>query len=101
MEPEALLQHLQPEWPATAFEKWKAELQSQIAFLITHDFERLLRLLYTVDVEERVLKHLLQQQPQPDAAALITDLLITRQLKKIETRAAFKPRTRPPDEEAW
>src|SRR5687768_3518077 len=101
MEAEELLQTLPHDVASTTFEKWKQALEQQVAWLIVHDFDRLLRLLYTVDVDERVLKHLLQQQPQPDAAAVITALLIERQLKKIETRHQFKPSPKPPEEEAW
>ena len=101
MEAEALLQTLQQDATSAEYEIWKKALEQQIAYLIVHDFDRLLRLLYTVDVDERVLKHLLQQHPQPDAATVITDLLVQRQLKKIQTRQQFKTGTKPSDEEAW
>lgn len=100
MEPEELLQTLDPHVSTAAFEAHKKALEDGVAYLILHDFERLLRLLYTVDVDERVLKDLLQLQPQPDAAA-VTELLIQRQLKKIETRQQFKSDAKPPEEEAW
>ena len=101
MEPEALLQSLSLQLPPDEFETWKRELESKIAFLIHHDFERLIRLLYTVDVNERDLKHLLQQDPQRDTAAVITDLIVARQLEKVKTREQFRPDTKPPEEEAW
>ena len=101
MEAEALLQTLQQDVTTAEFESKKKALMQRVAYLILHDFDRLLRLLYTVDVDERVLKHLLQQQPQPDAATVITELLIQRQLKKLQTRQQFNTGTKPPEEEAW
>ncbi len=51
--------------------------------LIQQDFNRLLHILYRVDVDEDRLKKELRQHPDQDAAEIITDLLIERQLKKL------------------
>lgn len=101
VELEQLLQTLHPASTAVEVETLKKALQQQITYLVNNDFERLVRLLYTMDVDERELKHLLQQQPQPDAAVVITDLLLERQIKKVETRAQFKNSTPASGEEAW
>lgn len=62
------------------------QLQAAVNYLIVADFEKLVQLLYTVDVDEKRLKSLLQQKPDEDAAAIITQLLIARQLQKMEWR---------------
>lgn len=72
----------------------KQELKDQLIFyinhLLLHDFNKLVQILYRVDVSEKKLKDLLQENPQTDAAVIIADLLITRQEEKIKTREAFK-----------
>ena len=82
---QALLQRVTP----VPDETLKQQLQNAINYLIVQDFEKLVHILYTVDVDEKRLKSLLQQQPQQDAAALITALLVERQLQKIAMRQRF------------
>lgn len=100
MEIEGLLQQLQPGAPA-ANEHLLQQLQQAVNDLIQNDFERLVRLLYTVDVDEKRLKTLLQQNENTDAAVLISHLLVERQLQKIKTRQQLKNRPGNKDEEGW
>lgn len=84
----------------------KAELEQQLQDLINdlilHDFEKLVQLLYTIDVDEKRLKILLQQKQDEDAAALISRMLIDRQLQKAEWRRQHSPRNfRDDNEEKW
>jgi len=86
----------------------KSELNEQLIFyinhLLLHDFNKLVQILYRVDVNEKKLKELLQQNKNTDAALLIADLLIQRQEEKIKTREAFKSDNtagHTPDEEKW
>ncbi len=72
--------------PSTNNEEWetiKQLLQHEIAHLIKHDYEKLLHILYRIDLNESVAMQALQQ---PNAAVLLTDLIIERQLKKVESR---------------
>ncbi len=57
--------------------------------LINHDFNSLVQLLYRIDVDEKKLKAILKENPQQDAASLITDQIIDRQLQKIATRKEY------------
>jgi hypothetical protein len=59
------------------------------------------QLLYTVDVDEQKLKAILQQQPHKDAAAIIAELMLARQLQKAETRRRFNRAEAFDDEERW
>ena len=65
------------------------KLYAIINELLTNDFEKLVYILYRFDVSEEKLKKLLQQKPETDAAQIIADLLIERQLQKIKTRQQF------------
>jgi hypothetical protein len=65
-------------------------LAVHINHLIEKDFEKLVRLLYRIDVYEEKLKTLLKENPTIDAGSLIADMIIERQLQKIKTREQFK-----------
>ena len=54
--------------------------------LIQKDFQKLIRLLYRIDISEAKLKQLLQQPPEEDASKIIAQLIIERQLQKIKSR---------------
>jgi hypothetical protein len=81
------------------------ELRQQLVLHINHlllnDFNRLVLVLYRVDVSEKKLKELLQVNPQTDAAIIIADLLIERQQQKIKSKESFRRNDNIPDEEKW
>ena len=54
--------------------------------LIQHNFQKLITVLYRVDVSEIKLKQLLQENPGLDAAKIIGGLIIERQIQKIKTQ---------------
>ncbi|MCG2617935.1 hypothetical protein LZZ85_26775 [Terrimonas sp. NA20] len=64
-------------------------LEEEINRLLVHDFDRLIAILYRVDVSEHKLKDLLKKQSGEDAAKLIASLLIERQQQKIRSRGEF------------
>jgi hypothetical protein len=82
-------------------ESLRQQLIVHINELLQHNFSRLIYILYRVDVSEKKLKRLLQDQPGVDAAALITDLLLDRQLEKIRSRQSYKPGKEESEEERW
>ena len=65
------------------------EIGIYINQLIQTDFQKLITLLYRIDVSENKLKQLLQQQPQEQAGKIIASLIIERQLQKIISRKQF------------
>ena len=67
------------------------QLSNYINHLINTDFEKLVYYLYRIDVNETKMKQLLQQQDGEDAAQLIAQLIINRQLQKIKSRAEHGP----------
>jgi hypothetical protein len=96
-----LLQTLEIDVPGKkSFEEIKEIIAGRINYLINHDFEKLVRILYTIDIPEKALKEKLQDQ-KADAGAVIAAMIIQRQLQKIKTRAQFKTGDDIPEEEKW
>ncbi len=57
--------------------------------LIQNNFQRLVAILYKVDVDENKLKRILKEDAGKDAADIIATLIIEREIQKIETRKQF------------
>jgi len=66
------------------------QLQEHVSWLINNNFSQLVQMLYRLDVDEDKLRCLLQNQQNIDAATLIVNLIIERQLKKAEIRKQTK-----------
>ena len=77
------------------------ELSNYIGSLIDTDFQRLIRLLYQVDINEETLKNLLRENDGRDSAKLIAALIIERQLQKLETRKSYKQYPPQDENEKW
>lgn len=95
MENEELIQSVNSELAIelpvnSSFAQLKEQLTQHINHLINTDFEKLIFYLYRIDVHEERMKQLLQQQEGENAASLIAQLIIDRQLQKIKSRAEFK-----------
>ena len=69
--------------------------------LIQHDFGKLVRLLYRIDVSEPKLRKVLADNSDKHACELIAGMILERQLQKIESREKFKPGPAQTDEEKW
>jgi predicted Zn-dependent protease len=80
----------------------RARMIVRINELIQKDFNALVLVLYRVDVSEAKLKYFLKTNKDHDAASIIADLVIERQLQKIETRKKFSQENRDiPEDEKW
>jgi len=84
-----------------SFELLKERLSSHINFLIQSDFQKLASILYRVDVSESKLKNLLKENQGFDAASIITDLIIERELQKIRSRQEYRNDENISDDERW
>jgi hypothetical protein len=73
-----------------SIDELRAKIAAFINDLVNHDFNRLVSILYRIDVDEQKLKNLLESYPGQDAAPIIADLVIQRQLQKIEARNRFR-----------
>jgi len=96
-----LVQHITPLLTAAQTKDIQQQLEQTINDLIQHNFERLVQLLYRIDVNEKKLKQLLNAYPQTDAATIIAELIIERQLQKLQTRKQFKRNEDIADEDKW
>jgi hypothetical protein len=79
----------------------RLHLKNEINYLIDADFRKLINLLYRLDVSEQKIRQVLITDPGTDAAELITDLVIERQLAKMTTRTHYTPDHDISDEEKW
>jgi len=72
--------------------------------LIHSDFQKLVNILYRMDVSETKLKRMLEENPDSDAGVIITELIIERQAQKIAIRKAQGgnfPKDNIPEEDKW
>jgi hypothetical protein len=86
----------------TSREKIRAQLIALINEVINKDFSSLLQLLYRIDVDEKKIRSCLKQNTNEDSAPVLADMIIERQLQKIESRKHFRKKNdQESDEEKW
>lgn len=80
----------------------KQVLADGINELVNTQFQKLVSILYRMDVSETKLKQLLSDNPGTDAGLIIADLMIERQKEKIRSRQQFSKRDENiSDDEKW
>jgi hypothetical protein len=85
-------------------EKFTADqkvLVEKVNWLIINDFERLVSILYRIDVSETKINALLKEFINEDAAEIIVNLMLEREAEKIKNREMFKNNTDDGGEERW
>lgn len=88
--------------PGTDPEIFRQKLADYVNYLVNNDFNKLVLILYRLDVNEKKLKQLLATEPAIDAGRLIATLIIERQLEKIKLRKQYsRPGDNIPDDEKW
>lgn len=78
-----------------------ALLAALINELIITDFPALIQLLYRIDIPEKKLKENLALYDKEDAAEIIADMIIKRQVEKIISREKFSRKDSENNEERW
>ncbi len=66
-----------------------SDLIAYINDCINHDFNKLVQLLYRIDVSEQKLKTILQSHPNEDAAKLIAAVIVERLAATKAARASI------------
>jgi hypothetical protein len=80
----------------------REQLATAVNDCILSDFDKLLQLLYRLDIDEVKLRSLLKDMPGHDAGFIIADLIIERQVQKIKSRQQFSQRDNDiSEEEKW
>lgn len=87
--------------PSYNYQQLHEALATHINYLITTDFSLLISILYRLDISEKKLKQFLNQSTDTTAGDIIAQMIIERQLQKIESRKAFKSNDYIPDNEKW
>ncbi len=77
------------------------DLSYYIDYLITNDFNKLIVILYRLDVSEEQVNELLKQQPNKLASDSISKLIIERQQKKLQMKATLKKDENIAEDEKW
>lgn len=67
-------------------DEFLSALSEYLNNLILNDFEKLIFILYKIDVDEKKLKSVLNSNAEIHAGELLAKLIIDRQLQKIESR---------------
>lgn len=84
-----------------SLESLEEKLGEHINQLILDDFQKLVSLLYRVDVDESKIKRILRENQGKDAGNILAVLIIERQLQKIISRKQYKPEDDISKEEKW
>ena len=80
----------------------KKKLIDLLNDLINKDFDALIQLLYRIDVSEKTIRRFLKEKNNNDAASVIADLIIERQLQKAESRKTYRSKNDElSNEERW
>jgi hypothetical protein len=69
--------------------------------LIDTKFDALLQLLYRLDIDENKLRKMLSNHKDTDAATLIADMIIDRQIQKSISRKKYSKPPGNDEEEKW
>lgn len=77
--------------PDIAYNTLKRVLTIRIAEMLHSEFERLLAVLYRVDVGEEQAQAALRERNSSVAAERLADLIIARQIEKAESRMRRRP----------
>lgn len=64
-------------------------LIQRIDELIRTDFDKLKWILYRIDINEKKLTEALKADAEADAASIMADMIIARQIEKAESRKKF------------
>jgi hypothetical protein len=79
---------------------WQQELTDYIQQLIDTNFEKLVFLLYRIDVSEQKIKILLQNNHQL-SAEIISKAIIDRLIEKQQSRELYKQNNNIDEEDKW
>jgi len=65
-------------------------LEKEIRYLLDHDFQKLVNVLYRIDIGENQFKEILSKAPQDRISKNLTQVIVNRELQKVRTRKEYK-----------
>ena len=68
----------------------REEIKRIVADMINSDFERLLNAMYRLDINEVKFREVISGLHGNDVSGILADMIIDRELKKIETRQKYR-----------
>jgi hypothetical protein len=71
-------------------EEYLKQLTAAIVFLLLHDMDKLLNILYRIDVFERDTKAAFAQNNPQLIAPRLAELILEREMQKAKTRIAYR-----------
>jgi hypothetical protein len=85
-----------------SFEEKLQSLALKINDLLNNDFQKLISLLYRMDINESKLRRLLEENKNTDAGLIIAKMMIEREAQKIKSRKeSSKKNNQDSSEEKW
>lgn len=85
-----------------SYENLRETIAGYIHSLIEKDFNKLISLLYRLDINETRLRFLLHNNTESNAGNIIAEMIIERQVQKIKSRREFKQRDNTiSDDDKW
>ena len=87
---QSLQKYFDDDIKASNYDQLKEWLTSEIIKLLMNDMEKLLNILYRIDVNEKKVKEVFAQNNPQIIAPLLAELLIEREMGKAETRIKFR-----------
>ena len=82
------------------YDQFMEALRHYVNKLVNEDFTKLVRILYRMDISENKLRNLLADHPDADASVIISEMMMEREIKKVETRQQYKT-SGDSEEEKW
>ena len=81
---------LNTEYDATNYKSVINWLEAEIRHLLNHDLQKLLNILYRIDIPEEKTKVVLSLENHEDMAIKFTELIVRRELQKVKTRKKYR-----------
>ena len=76
--------------PDVSFDEIKKRVESVIRELLDKNMEKLLSVLYIIDVDQKKTDRIFSIESKDDMAPLLADAVIERQIEKLQTRMKYK-----------
>jgi uncharacterized protein YjgD (DUF1641 family) len=87
---QSLQKYFDDDIKASNYDQLKEWLTSEIVKLLLNDMEKLLNILYRIDVNEKKVKEVFAQNNPQMIAPILAELILQREIQKAVTREEFR-----------